>query len=313
MSAADMRMLKRLGFDHVRLIIDPAPLVAEAHSGSLWPKALAVLDRTIRDLTGAELNVVLDIQPDEKWKEQMAAGNAGAADFFAFWGAFAAHFASTDPEKVFFEVMNEPSMDDAFRWEGLQARAIARIRSVAAAHTLIAEASPYSDIESLIAMEPVRDENVIYSFHEYDPKWFTHQGATWGNGAWAFLRGVPYPATPENMQAVLAQEPDEQERLMLERFAWERWDASRIAAEVTAADQWARRRGVPLYCGEFGVYKEYADPKARARWIGDVRMALESRHIAWAMWDYNGNFGLMSESAEKVADRDILTALGLKE
>ncbi len=71
-------------------------------------------------------------------------------------------------------------------------------------------------------MEPVRDENVIYTFHEYNPMWFTHQGANWGTQGWVFLRGVPYPSTPQNVQAVLAQEPDERVRLWVQRYGWER-------------------------------------------------------------------------------------------
>jgi len=69
---------------------------------------------------------------------------------------------------------------------------------------------------------------------------------------------------------------------------------------------------VPLYCGEFGVYKAYADVQSRANWIGDMRTALESRQIGWAMWDYDGNFGLASRTgADIVVDEKALHALGL--
>ena len=310
---ADFKLIKSLGFDHVRLSIDPEPLIAEAQSGSLRPEALARLDKSVAQLTAAGLNVVLDIHPEESWKNQLALGDDPAARFFAFWGAFAAHFASTDPEKVFFEVMNEPQMEDDYRWEGIQARAIARIRTVAPRHTLIATASGYSKIDSLLAMEPVRDENVIYTFHEYDPMWFTHQGANWGTQGWVFLRNVPYPSNPENIQAVLGQEPDERIRLYVQRYGLERWDATRLGAEVAAMAEWAQRRGVPLYCGEFGVYRAYANPAQRVVWISDVRNALESKHIGWAMWDYQADFGLVTKTgAATVVDQDVLRALGLR-
>ena len=309
---ADFKLIKDLGFDHVRLSIDPEPLIAEPQSGALKAEMLTRLDATLAQLLAAGLNVVLDIHPEEAWKNKLTAGDDGVARFCAFWMTFAAHFANTDPERVFLEVLNEPTLD-IYRWEGIQARAVARIRAVAPRHTIIATASEYSHIDTLVAMEPVRDENVIYTFHAYDPMWFTHQGANWGVQGWVYLRGVPYPSTPANVQAVLGQEPDERVRLFVQRYGWEHWDAPRLGAEVAAINEWAQRRGVPLYCGEFGVYRTYARPADRATWISDMRTALESKHIGWAMWDYQADFGLVTKGANgTVVDQSVLTALGMK-
>lgn len=310
---ADFQIIKGLGFDHVRLSIDPEPLIADPQLGSLKIEPMARLDKTVKQLTDAGLNVVLDIHPEESWKGHLTQGDDAVERFCAFWTTFAGHFAALDPEKVFFEVMNEPTLADLYRWQGIQARTIARIRAVAPRHTLIATASMYSGIDNLLAMEPVRDENVIYTFHDYNPMWFTHQGATWGSQGWVFVRGVPYPSTPENVQAILGQQQDERERIWLQRYGWERWDAARVGAEVATMYEWAQRRGVPLYCGEFGVYKQYADAKARAMWISDMRSALEAKHIGWAMWDYQGGFGIVTKgSGGTVVDQSVVTALGLK-
>ena len=309
----DFALIKKLGFDHVRLSIDPEPLIGDAQLGSLRKEPIARLDKTVKQITDAGLNVVLDIHPEENWKGLLSQGADSAERFAAFWCTFAGHFAATDPEKVFFELMNEPTLQDLYRWEGIQDRTVARVRAVVPRHTLIATASMYSSIDNLLALEPVRDENVIYTFHDYNPMWFTHQGATWGSMGWAFLRGVPYPSTPENIQAVLGQEQDERERIWLQRYGWERWDAAHVGFEVATMAEWAQRRGVPLYCGEFGVYKAYADPKARTTWISDMRTALESKHIGWAMWDYQGNFGVVTKgSGGTVVDQAVVAALGLK-
>jgi endoglucanase len=309
----DFEIIKNLGFDHVRLSIDPEWLIAEPQSGALKREPIARIDRTVKELNDFGLAVVLDIQPEDSFKAPLARGDDSAARFCDFWSAFAAHFAATDPSLVFFEIMNEPTMEDLYRWEGLQDRAVARIRAVAPRHTILATSSQYSKIDSLLALEPVRDENVIYTFHEYDPMWFTHQGANWGTQAWVHLHGVPYPSTPENIKAVLDQERDERIRLWLQRYGLERWDASRLTAEISTMADWAQRRGVPLYCGEFGVFKNYSDPQARAAWITDVRTALEARHIGWAMWEYQDSFGLVTKGPSgTVVDPAIATALGLK-
>jgi endoglucanase len=310
---ADFALVKSLGFDHVRLSIDPQPLIADQQLGSLRAEPMARLDKTVQQLTDAGLSVVLDIHAEEGWISPLSHGDDAVERLCAFWSAFATHFGATDPTKIFFEVMNEPTLQDLYRWQGIQARVVARIRAVAPKHTVIATSSMYSGIDSLLAMEPVRDENVIYTFHDYNPMWFTHQGATWGSQGWAPLRGVPYPSTPENVQAILGQEQDERERIWVQRYGWERWNAARIGAEIATTYEWAQRRGVPLYCGEFGVYRAYADPAMRMRWISDMRTALESKHIGWAMWDYQGGFGLVTKgSGGTVVDQGVVTALGLK-
>ena len=312
MSVGDMQALKAAGFDHVRLSINPALLIASPKTGTLRAEPMAQLDKTVGQLLDAGLNVLLDIHAEEDWKAGLTRGDDGASNLYAFWGNFAAHYAKSDPERVFFEVLNEPSMDDLYRWEGIQDRAVAAIRRVAPRHTIIATAAAWGHQDGLLAMEPVRDENVIYTFHDYDPMWFTHQGATWSTSSWAFTHGIPYPSTPENILPVLNQEPDERVRLELQRYGEDQWNAARVQVEIDAVAKWAAERNVPLYCGEFGAFKDHSDPKMRAAWTNDTRTALESRHVGWAMWDYDGNFGLATKtSAGIVFDPAILQALGM--
>jgi endoglucanase len=312
MSVADIQALKAMGFDHVRLSIDPEALIRVPQTGELRQEPMAQLDKTVGQLTGAGLSVILDIHADESWKAGLTHGDDGATKLFAFWEQFAAHYAKTDPERVFFEILNEPSMDDLYRWEGIQDRVVAVIRHAAPRHTIIATAAGWDHQDQLVALEPVRDDDVIYTFHDYDPMWFTHQGASWSTPAFAYLHGVPYPSTPENIQAVLSEEPEERERLLLERYGEDRWDAQRVDSEIVAAAKWGEEHSVPVYCGEFGVYKNYADAKMRVAWINDTRAALERHHLGWALWDYDGNFGLATKGSDGIVmDQDVLRALGM--
>ena len=47
MSTGDMQALKAMGFDHVRLSINPAFLIASQKTGTLRPAAMAQLDKTV--------------------------------------------------------------------------------------------------------------------------------------------------------------------------------------------------------------------------------------------------------------------------
>ena len=82
---------------------------------------------------------------------------------------------------------------------------------------------------------------------------------------------------------------------------------------IALAAEWARRRGVPLTCNEFGVYRTYAPTDARLRWIEDVRTSLERHRIGWAIWDYADSFGVaVKREGRATPDPQVVSALGLR-
>ncbi len=216
-------------------------------------------------------------------------------------------------DRVFFEILNEPEGRDRYRWYGVEAKLATAIREGAPGNTIIATGAHWSDDDDLVFLEPLRDANVIYAFHFYESHLFTHQGATWSSNFWHELKGVPYPSTPENVQAAAAELPDAVHRLQVVRYGLDRWNAERIDGEIGQVAAWAERWGVPVVCDEFGVYRQNADPKDRAAWLRDVRTALEKRGIGWAMWEYHGGFGVVTSENGGIATPDHVTvkALGL--
>jgi len=259
------------------------------------------------------LAVVIDLHPESDFKARLAKDDDFVEQFADFWRALAAHYAAWDRERVFLEVLNEPEFSDRYRWLGVQAKLAAAIREGAPGHTIIAAGARWSNDDELVFQEPLHDSNVIYDFHFYEPYLFTHQGATWGAYYWHWLRAVRYPSSPESVEGVAALVPDEANRLQVIRYGYEHWDAARIESEMKQAAEWARRRGVPLVCNEFGVYREYSDPQDRAAWLHDVRTAFERNGIGWTMWDYSGSFGVVTKKDGKaVPDENALRALGMK-
>ncbi|HWZ50574.1 MAG TPA: cellulase family glycosylhydrolase [Granulicella sp.] len=315
----DFRLIKSLGFDHVRLSINPEPLIAE-NSGSpdkrvvtLRPDAMARLDQTVSQITATGLVLILDIHPEKEYQQTLARGDQGVASFLAFWKTFAAHFAGSDPRQVYFEVLNEPAMADNTRWAGIQARAVAIIRAATPRHTVIATGGEWGGIPGLLAIQPVHDDNVLYSFHDYDPMWFTHQGASWAGQEFSVLRNVPYPSSPATVGPILNLETTASGKQGLTEYGQQRWNRQRIDAEIAGVAAWGAQHRVPVYCGEFGVFRDFADPAMRARWLHDMRDSLEAHHIGWDMWDYQGGFALIVRiNGQPKVDGPIATALGLK-
>jgi aryl-phospho-beta-D-glucosidase BglC (GH1 family) len=313
--AADIALMAKLGFDNVRLSIDPAPLErSPLNQDGFNSDFLGRLDRAVDAMLSNGLAVEIDIHPEEDYKQRVKAGNDGVDRFTMLWRRLAAHYANRDPEKVFFEVMNEPEVNDSYRWSGIQAAAAAAIREAAPKNTIIATGPNWSGIADLLTQHPLPDSNVIYNFHFYEPHEFTHQGASWGQAWWIYTHGIPYPATESSMDELIKQVPDPANRYDLEHYWLDHWDAHRIRLEIDAAAAWGKSYNVPLICNEFGAYRRVTDPASRMNWIHDVRTALEADNIGWTMWDYRGGFGVVFKQDGQPAKVDplVVEALGLK-
>ncbi len=316
--AQDIALIARLGFDNVRLSIDADALQQDLDSGRHSSgDYLARLDRAVDTILAAGLAVQIDLHPTDQYKQRLRSGDDAVERFTALWRKLAAHYAGRDPNLVFFEILNEPEVDDAYRWAGIQAHVAAAIRQVAPRNTLIAAGANYSNLRDLLRLQPLADGNVIYNFHFYEPHEFTHQGANWGVAWWSATHSIPYPVPAAEssaaMQSLLNQVPDAVDRSDLENYFLDGWNARHIQALIDEAAAWARAYKVPLICNEFGAYRAYTDPVSRAGWIHDTRTALENDGIGWAMWDYRGGFGAVTKQDGQPAhvDEAVVSALGL--
>lgn len=314
----DLALMARLGFDHVRLSIDTAPLADWLADPSTPTPFVTELDRVVHAILALHMSVILDIHPEDDYKARLLsspeAASPGATDqFVALWVALARHFGSLDPDHVVFELLNEPEQTDLQHWQAIETTVLARIRPLAPNTTVIVTGIHYSGLDDLLQLQPLSDPNLIYTFHDYEPFPFTHQGATWTDPRVAPLRQVPYPSTPDNVLPNEQQEPTLAGQLFVADYGLNQWNAGRIQATVAFAARWGALHRVPVYCGEFGVHRPFAPPVDRARWITDMRQAFETNHIGWAMWDFQTNFGLVTKpnGGPAIPNPAIVRALGL--
>lgn len=311
-TSSDISLIKSAGFDHVRLSVNPQPMMDAARRQNGTAEYFGYLDAAIKMILDAGLAVEIDMHPESDFKARLANEDEFVERFADFWSMVARHYASWDADRVFFEVLNEPEMRDAYRWYGVETKLAAAIRRAAPTHTILAAGARWDDDDDLVFLEPLPDPNVVYVFHFYEPHLFTHQGARWSVYYWHWLKDLRYPSSPENAAQVAALVPEARDRLQVVRYGQDHWDAARIEAEINQVADWAKQRNAPLTCDEFGVYREFADPLDRAAWIKDVRTTLERHGIGWAMWDYSGSFGLVTKRDGKATmDEKIVKALGL--
>jgi endoglucanase len=307
---ADIALIKSAGFDHVRLSVNPQPIMDASQRGQN-EQYFDYLDKAMKMILDAGLAVELDMHPESDFKARLNE-NDFVERFTDFWRTVAKRYSSYEPERVFFEILNEPEMHDPYRWYGVETKLGAAIRQVAPGNTILATGASWDNDNDLLFLEPLRDPNVIYVFHFYEPHIFTHQGATWGAFYWHWLKDLHYPSDPKNATEVADKVPEAVHRLDVIRYGQDHWDASRIEAEINQVADWAKQMSVPVVCNEFGVFRQ-AQAQDRNAWIRDSRVSLERHHIGWAMWDYSDSFGVaIKKDGKTMLDEDTVKALGLK-
>jgi endoglucanase len=138
----------------------------------------------------------------------------------------------------------------------------------------------YADADSLTALRPLRDKNVVYGFQYLDPLNFTQQGNP-TDDHWKTLRNVRY--TPDN--------------------------TVEMRAAFAAVGGWAKQHGVPVMLTSFAVHSS-APEADRLRWFKDVRQQAEGQRLAWAVWSWQSPYGFGLSRSGKLQDT-LKRALGL--
>jgi endoglucanase len=324
-SLAAMRSLRRAGFDHVRIPVDPR-CIGWTPTHAPAELELSALQQAIDQALEAGLDVIVDVSPEEASKPSIENDDAVFKSYAAMLAKLARPLAQLPADRVALELLNEPQFYGwrSMRWQSMQAQLIESVRAVAPTLTLIAMGRKGGSLEGLALLDPYADPHIIYSFHYYLPFIFTHQGAEWladdqGTTAGMFghvlypselSRGTPPLMHPSAKAAYRAQRE-------LSDYLGASWGETKIAAQLQPAQGIAQERRVRIICDEFGVIRSKVDPASRNRWLHDVRAALESMGIGWTVWDYADEFGVATKQASAPAtlapelDRSTLAALGL--
>ena len=74
---------------------------------------------------------------------------------------------------------------------------------------------------------------------------------------------------------------------------------------IDKAIAFKNNRNVPVYCGEFGVYRPYSPNDDRTYWYSQVCKYLEANGIPWTTWDYQGDFGLFKQGSNELFNYDL--------
>jgi hypothetical protein len=169
----------------------------------------------------------------------------------------------------------------------------------------------WSGIDTLTSMRPLGESNLLYTFHCYDPFFFTHQGASWVGDPPRDMRHVPFPSSPEAVSAVMGDQP-ESERGNLKSYGDARYDRAYLHGQIQKAMVWAAKNHVPAVLGEFGAYPAVSPQDSRTRWFQAMREVLSDLGVPNALWGYDDALGLgRTQNPDGSLNLDSVTLRGL--
>jgi aryl-phospho-beta-D-glucosidase BglC (GH1 family) len=289
----DFRRVKGWGFDHVRLPVDWK--VAFHPDVAPREEVLALLDRAVEGLLAEGLQVILDLHKcpghdfleGTRREQPFFTDPAHRRDCLTVWTHLARRYG--DRDGVLLELLNEPVAPTDERWNEVQAELAAAVRRLAPRATLVLGSNRWNCAEGFAKLIPIRDDNVLYSFHLYTPLVFTHQFAPWVDGDHFRVRR-PYPGTYD-----LPLLP--RHRLPVDTG---RWDRARLAEALAPVFDFRARHRARVACNEFGVYVGGPDREHQLAWNADVLDLFREQGVGWSYWTYkNLDFGLVSRGERR--------------
>jgi endoglucanase len=308
-------MLQARGLTHVRLPVAPELLLGSFSDRHAIANQLNELDFAIQKLLEIGFGVSLDVHPGGKFSRLHASNpDEGFRLLQSLWRTLGRRYRGYSAERLFLEVLNEPSIPEKI-WNEQGPRLVETMRREAPEHTIIYGPASYQQISALLGIQPLSDTNIVYAIHFYEPMIFTHQGLTWSNDPLRYLHGVPFPTNLSDPRMLdltnrLVQAGQSDAAALLRSQLRSPWDERRVVSAIARAADWARRNGRPIVLNEFGVLGWKAPAQDRARWINVVRRAAESHCIGWTHWEYADGFGFVRRSEKgESPDHAILEAL----
>lgn len=292
--------IAKAGFKTVRIPIDFGAW-ANYEKPYRWEneEGLKAADLFVKWAQDNNLNAIIDLHHVEF--DGSVKGAAVTERIVWLWREIAARYKRTNPEKVFFELRNEPHDISAEDWREQASEIIKAVRQIAPDHTLIVGFHDWNSRRALVDSKPFEDKNIIYTFHYYDPFIFTHQGATWAGEGLPDLKNVPFPASKDTKIAVPASAKGKWVENQINTYREDSKD-DKMFADLRAAKDWSEKNKVPIFVGEFGSFTKYAGAEDRCRHAAVVYSALGRLKIPNAWWEWNDSFNMFKPGTTEISD-----------
>lgn len=307
LDSAEAAKLASIGFDHVRIPFNEEHLwdrMGRAHRDSLRH-----LRKAIDSCLDAGLDVILDLHTAYSHHfiaavtPRLFTDPAEEMRFALVWSRLSSYFKDYPVGRVAYELLNEAVAADPADWNRVASAAHSAIRDAEPERTVVLGSNYFNQTHTFHSLDIPDDPNIILTFHYYRPMLITHHQATWWEGGF-YAGPINYPGAPlapEDLKGLCGEFCAKVPQWSNEPYGPEEFQ--RDLQEPLAV---ARKRGLPLYCGEFGCIMKAPQPIRRA-WLSGFMGVLKSNGVSWANWDCRSdNFGLFDMRGNETGILDIL-------
>lgn len=301
---ADVSYIASLGMDHIRLGFDQ--IVLEKAPYEYREEILQILHDFVGWCHKYGLGIVLNMHKalgnycDILEEKGLFADEELQNRFIALWLKLEEEFSNDGA--IMFELLNEVVNATAEDWNELADRTIRAIRERNPNRRIIVGCTEWNNPPALPKLRVWEDENVIYTFHCYEPHEFTHQRGVLKAPQLFYNREMPYPC--EDIERYR-----DFHRVVKNQSYYEAYDRMDIQylrdylAPVKAFLQ--AHPDKILWCGEFGTIR-HAKLEWREAWMRDMITILKEWDIPYCVWNYlstpnDGNrFSLVDDDHRRI-------------
>ncbi|MCR4752165.1 MAG: cellulase family glycosylhydrolase [Eubacterium sp.] len=307
----DIAHIASLGFDHVRVPVDYN--VLEDEEGNTLEGGFRHLEECRQWCEEFGLHMLIDLHEcygysfdplkKDMDRKRFFYDEALQERFLDLWRKIALRFRD-HAAQVAFEPLNEVVlMEVADAWNDLAGRYIGVMREIIPDCRLVIGGVCYNSVLTVPLLSLPVHEGIVYNFHCYEPMAFSHQGAYWIEDMPRDFR-IGYPRTLKEYQ-----EAGKDIAAFRGGAVWQegiREIGEGFFEDIFApAIEKAKKDGVPLYCGEYGVI-DLAESADKLRWLQDIHAALNKFGIGRALWNYKEkDFGMQDERFDGIREQFI--------
>ncbi len=311
----DFERLEQLGFDFVRIPIDEVQFWDEQGNKlqEAWDLLTNALDlarkhnlRAIVDLHIIRSHYFNAVNEGDKSANTLFTSEKAQQDLINLWYQLSDVLKGYSNDWVAYEFMNEPVAEEHEQWNQLVAKVHKALREREPQRTLVVGSNRWQGFETMKYLKvPEGDKNIVLSFHYYNPMILTHYGAWW-TPIGRYKGKVHYPGVLVSKEDYEAA-PDSLKPI-LEPYTREEYNIERIKSDFKDAIAVAKKYGLQLFCGEWGVY-EPVDRELAYQWTKDMLSVFDEYDIAWTTWCYDADFGFWDQQRHSFKDRPLVELL----
>jgi len=244
----DLVDIKSLGVDVIRLPINLQFMTNGSPNYTLDPLFIYFINQVLDWTEELQINLILDNHTFDPSSDTPA----NIEEILTpIWKQMAELFKNRS-KSVYYELLNEPHGITNEIWNGVQANLITEIRKIDTSHSIIVGAVNFNSYNDLMYLQIFNDDNIIYTFHFYDPFVFTHQGASWVSPSMVPLSSVPFPYNSSTMPSTPSSLVGSWVESSLNNYRMEGTEIH-VKQLIDKAVLFAVSKNVPVFCGEFGV------------------------------------------------------------